>query len=382
MQKQTFGRWALALGLTLGAGTAPAAQTLWQGPPGGSWHAAAHWTAGMPHAQLDALAARGSIVVQGLDAQAALLTLGGGSGNTAALGLSRARLDVTSLVLGRDPGSVGLISVGSGGHLAAFGYPPIVIGRQGQGVLSVSVGGQLAIVGALVLGELPGSSGSLLVHGGWVSANHGMPLDVAAQGAARLEVLGGGWVNARPSQMTLGRDGGRADVLVSGPGSLLTLNELKALGGATVEVRQGGQIVAEQLHLGAASWTVGAGGLLSPTIRAQMAPDSVLRFELAADGAHGRLTSYDIRLGGRLEVLADPGFVARAGASFQLLSANLFSGNFAQFVLPALPADLRWDSSALASTGRLAVAAVPEPGAAALMALGLLFTLRRARQRR
>lgn len=87
-------------------------------------------------------------------------------------------------------------------------------------------------------------------------------------------------------------------------------------------------------------------------------------------------------LGGTLDVVLLGGFAPMAGDAFDILDFASLSGAFSVLNLPGLTPGLLWNSSDLYSTGVLSVQAVPEPGAYALMAAGLLLVLGRGRLRR
>jgi hypothetical protein len=71
------------------------------------------------------------------------------------------------------------------------------------------------------------------------------------------------------------------------------------------------------------------------------------------------------------------------GSSFDLMDFGGFTDHgFALDLSEAgLPASLRWDSSAFASTGVVRVVAVPEPATIALLAVALLALLAHAWRR-
>jgi Tol biopolymer transport system component len=67
----------------------------------------------------------------------------------------------------------------------------------------------------------------------------------------------------------------------------------------------------------------------------------------------------NITLGGSLRLFFSDSFAPQAGDTFQILEAQTFTGQFASLTLPTLADGLFWNSSALSSTGELAVTSRP-----------------------
>ena len=77
------------------------------------------------------------------------------------------------------------------------------------------------------------------------------------------------------------------------------------------------------------------------------------------------------------------GFTPGPGDRFDMLNFGSLGGTFHTLRLPALPAGLAWDGSALYQDGSLSIAAVPEPATTGLVWGGMLcyfFFCSRGRQ--
>jgi autotransporter-associated beta strand protein len=83
--------------------------------------------------------------------------------------------------------------------------------------------------------------------------------------------------------------------------------------------------------------------------------------------------------GGDLTVAQVGSWTFAEGQNWDLFDFESSSGAFSNVFLPTLPSDLAWDTSALNSTGVIAVSAVPEPTSLAMLAIGAVCTLRRRR---
>ncbi len=107
-------------------------------------------------------------------------------------------------------------------------------------------------------------------------------------------------------------------------------------------------------------------------------------FDLFNLSNHDRLAIDGVlTLSGDLRVSLFGDYQPTVGDRFDLVDAGeILVGADAGFVLPTLNAGLVWDTSAFATSGSLTVAAIPEPGTLALLALGGTWLLaRRLRSR-
>jgi T5SS/PEP-CTERM-associated repeat protein len=316
---------------------------------------------------------------------AAALNVGGSNtGRLAGLGLS-GELRVPDVEIGLQAGSVGAVTIGSGGNLMQGYGDFLTVGAAGTGTLTVSGGGELAISGTSNVGQEPGGTGSLLVNGGGVYPYNLVTIDIGTQGSGLLSITGGGKLFGRDDSLELARLGGHAEVLVSGIGSLLQLDTLVGRSSAQVSVERSGTIDANRIDGGGALWSV----LPQSVIVARaltLADAGTLRFTLSdrvPEGA-GRVLADSLALDGTLALALADGFAPALGDSFQLLAWQDLTGRFDQLDLPELASGLRWDDSTLYTNGTLNVGAVSEPANALLLALGgqVLMAGRRMRRRR
>lgn len=228
-----------------------------------------------------------------------------------------------------------------------------------NGTLVVDAIGQHA--GNLAVAPTAGNNATLNVTAGWLEVAGELQVGVAGQGtvnhsagavAASAITLGGSGANAagvyqlsgggllRVGQLTKGANGG---------GFEFTGGTLSAGVVDFSLVNQGGSISPGELF-----------GLTEVDGDLTMQSGSIdLQVAAAAPGGFDELTiSGVLAAGGALNVTLVDSFVPAAGDSFDLLDFASASGAFA-LNLPALPAGLAWDASALLTTGELAVAAAP-----------------------
>jgi len=76
--------------------------------------------------------------------------------------------------------------------------------------------------------------------------------------------------------------------------------------------------------------------------------------------------------GGTLNVTNIGGIALASGDSFNLFKAGSYTGAFTNFVLPALGANLAWNTSALQSSGTISVITINPPVVSAKLAAGKL----------
>jgi len=360
---------------------------LWVGTSGGSWYDSTGWLLGVvPGSDQDAIINTGLVQMQGGPGSAVVYTLTVGNlpdARGAGLGIGQGRLSLYlgGLVVGREGGSSGIVTIGNGGSLFAF-HAPVVIGKGGTGTFVVSRGGDLLLGDASVLGEQAGSNGSLFIQGGSVgrSVPGALAFDVADAGRATLALSDGGVLGlGHGGKLYVGRHGGLADVTLTG-GSLLMSDRFEVLSASNLALTQTSQLVTQSLATGPGRWLLASGGKLAADV-ATLADTTQLTFEVGAAGA-GLFEAGAVTLDGMLALTFEDGFAPTAGVRFTLLSWGQHSGSFDKLVLPTLAKGLAWDSSRLYVDGSLAIAAVvPEAPTAWLALAGLALLQSRWRSR-
>jgi fibronectin-binding autotransporter adhesin len=227
--------------------------------------------------------------------------------------------------------------------------------------------------------------------------------------AARTLTLGGTNTGANTLRPNIVNGAAATNVAKVDSGTWILTGTNTYTGTTTVS---GGTLLVNGSHAGGGAYTVAAGGTLGGTgsiaanvsVTGALAPGagagpltvtgnvtfnagSTAKIEIggATAGQFDELiVSGILAAGGTLDVDLTGGFIPNIGQSFDVFDFASATGTFA-LDLPALPAGRAWNTAALLTTGTLSVAAgataIPEPGAACLLALGLAGTLRRRRQR-
>jgi hypothetical protein len=120
-------------------------------------------------------------------------------------------------------------------------------------------------------------------------------------------------------------------------------------------------------------------------ILGSLANSGTLEFEIAGASLYDQIDLTGVfGAGGTIKLKLLSGYVPCNGSTFDLMDFGALAdhGYALDLSQAALPASLRWDSSAFASTGEVRVVAVPEPATVALLAasvLGLVAHLWRRR---
>jgi rhamnogalacturonan endolyase len=155
-------------------------------------------------------------------------------------------------------------------------------------------------------------------------------------------------------------------------GALLVNNPSgSATGLGAVMVNSGGTLLGAGIISGAV--TVNAGGTLAPgnplgilTIANSLSllAGGVAFMQvqhLPLSNAAVKVVSGGVTEGGTLDVTNANATIFAPGDSFKLFNAGSYSGSFANFILPALPAGLAWNTSTLNVSGTLSVVALTTP---------------------
>ena len=258
--------------------------------------------------------------------------------------------------------------------------------------------GTLNINGIFALGGA--NYGGLTFNGGTLQYVTNFPgsngsADLTSIGTAGVTLAaGGGTIDLNGNVVTYAGaigNGGSGDLLVKSslPGGMLnlsgannylgdttvtnaTLSANNASGSATgagnVFVQNAATLIGDGLVNG--SVTIATGGTLAPGgfnsfnigNDLTLAPGSTTRLQLQRAPLSNTVVSVvdTINYGGAL-VVTNLGGTLAVGDTFQLFNAANFAGGFTSLTLPALPANLFWNTNLLAVNGRLSVATNTPP---------------------
>jgi len=219
---------------------------------------------------------------------AGAMTVGGLANSSGVLNLNGGTLNVATLFsVGRNPGTTGSVFV-TGGQLSAVGEIQRVgdedfgqmtvsnatvlltnlnVGRDplSVGVLTLQNGGYVAISNELAIGRFGGSTGTVVIAGGTVSGS-GMKVHVGQEGSGQLTVSSGSLL--------------AEDVLIAGDNTN---------GADGMALMQGGELIASStFFVGSASFSTGqvsiSGGTITVTNSAGTALLAILNGTLTLDG--------------------------------------------------------------------------------------------------
>jgi hypothetical protein len=250
---------------------------------------------------------------------------------------------------------------------------------------------------------------------GWVAGEGTFDLDGTGPlpGYTRLWVaqvgLGGSWTSATGGTWGRGRNWSTGTPAMQVGSATFDLNSTYtvaldrdertktiALSAGTVTINFAGHTLTTESGLSISSGATlhGAGTLVgditnagtidpgsSPgtlNITGSLTSSGTLEFEIAGASLYDRIDLtgvFDARGTIKLKLLS--GYVPSDGSAFDLMDFGGFTDHGFALDLrqAALPASLRWDSSAFASTGEVRVVAVPEPATVALLAAAVLALL-------
>lgn len=378
----------LAILLLSGVLAARAADTTWTGSVLGDWFDAGNWTGGVP-----VLSATDAAVIDtGIAtistgtalAQAGFLYVGGANtGSTAGLGISGKVLSPFQLVVGRDAGASGLVSIGGGGGIQQL--TSSVIGASGTGVLTITGTSEVTTTG-LTIGKNAGGTGTVEVNGAGSSVYFSYvfgeaDLSIGDVGTGTLRIVNGAALDSGAElYATIGSAGGSGTLEVAGAGSSFR-GDFLALGTGTIEARDGGLIVLrdEIAISGTAAIQIGAGSQVGASDEIAMNESTTVTFTLEGEAAgdYGLLSSDHLALDGTLRITLAGGYVPGLGDSFFLLDFTTTTGAFTTYDLPSLEPGLAWDTSQLTADGTLLV--IPEPASGSLLLAALAAVQSRRR---
>jgi hypothetical protein len=354
----------------------------------GDWFVAGNWTNGLPSANSTALINSGLCVISANASQSftSQLVLGGSNtGQPAGLGVTNNSINTKGVIIGLDIGASGLLSLGSNSFLGVSFVKDLIVGDQGTGTLTASLGAEIVTTGAVSLGNSPGGSGSIDLNGSHLdSLNNFGNFDIGKAGSGSVSLSNGAYLSVAAMPVYLGRNGGTGSVTVAGSASLMQVKTLTVVTDSTMAVSDGGRILATTLNVGPGDINIGPNGAVDANT-STLTSDSRLNFTVAgsASGQVGRFRGQTLFLDGVFSLALAPGFSPAEGDRFSLLEwTSAANGQFDSVELPLLGSGLQWDTSTLYVNGSIQV--VPEPGSGVCLSVGtcaLAMLCRRRRER-
>jgi outer membrane autotransporter protein len=284
----------------------------------------------------------------------------GGSGNGELDILDGGTVTDGGSVIGQNPGSSGKVDVDGNGSKLTDTQNTAVIGEGGTGELDVKDGGTATDVGTVV-GQNPGSAGTVDVNGPGSKLTDTGNLVLAENGSGVMDVTNGG--NVSDTNATVGADkGSSGTVIVDGGGSQWNNSgslDIGQVGTGVVDVANGGVITAGGgTIVGPNGDLMGNGTVTTPTLI-----DNGIMMPTGPGGTPGTLTvigNYQqgsngileiaiggpqpsqadqlkvdgsAKLNGTLEITSLNAFHPSIGDSYELLSASgTRSGQFSTIV--------------------------------------------------
>lgn len=286
-----------------------------------------------------------------------------------------------TLLLGRAAGIDGHFTL-SGGTLHTSSTQ---VALQGSGSF-LQTGGEHVVDHGLLLAAFPGSQGSYELVGGRLSVGG----DLLGGGGTSKLVLGGGELKVTGllsvAQFEVQANSAvDAQVIVAAGQSLSVTSGVTAMFSGAVELQSGALLSGSGTKVFDGGLSLGTGELvqLQDPGSVRLGSHNRTTVEIAGPGGrHDHLALRgDFSVGGEL-VVNLLGYAPQAGERFDVFDWGSLEGSFSRVRLDGavLAPGLAWDLSQLYSTGQLAVVAVPEAPAWALLLVGLAGLVRRSRR--
>jgi autotransporter-associated beta strand protein len=252
----------------------------------------------------------------------------------------------------------GTITGAAGGNLDFF---------QGGSTLITFASSNTATIRGLPLSPLRQGSTTFTVAAGTTPSGIDLDISSGLRTSPSGDAAGAIFYKAGPGTMRLSGANSIAKPVIVSAGTLLVSGSLAA--GTTVTVAAGGTLGGTGNIKGPV--TVQSGGTFAPGFNgiATLTLGNALTLSgnaVMQIGKNGGVLTNDVAVvattlseGGTLTVTNVGSGALAAGDSLNLFSATSYAGTFSNCTLPALGANLVWDTSKLAANGSLAVATVP-----------------------
>lgn len=208
----------------------------------------------------------------------------GGSGTALLTSDNGGALSTGAAIIGESAGGIGTVLFGTGSGPNQWTITgDLEIGKNGAGTLSLKKASTATVSGTVLVGELAGSTGALIVDGVGSQLTSTGSMSVGGFGNGSMTISNGATVDTGNLGFVGSQPSATGDVLVTGAGSLWAISSQLAVGGGgtgTLSITNGGAVATDAVLVGGfgATGTIsisGAGSNLSIFSGMYLGGDSV-----------------------------------------------------------------------------------------------------------